>query len=67
MPNAIIQLVGLVSAFCGLVTLSFLMIIYVTVKRLGGSVERRHLAVIGGVALLFFIGAITLNVIGSTI
>jgi hypothetical protein len=67
MPNPIIQLVGLLSAFCGLVTISFLMIIYISVKRLGGTIERRQVVVISGVAMLFFSGAIVLNILGSTV
>ena len=67
MTNAILELVGLLSAFCGLVSLMFLMIIYLTVRRLGGSIERRHVIVISGVSFFFFLGAIVLNVLGSTI
>jgi hypothetical protein len=67
MPNPIIQLVGLLSAFCGLVTISFLMIVYVSLKRLGGTIERRQVIVISGVSLLFFGGAIILNILGSTV
>ena len=67
MPNEILQLVGLLSAFCGLITISFLMLIYVSIRRLGGSLERRHILVIGGVTFLFFLGAIILSIVGSTI
>ena len=67
MTNGILQLVGLLSAFCGLISLMFLLIIYVTVRRLGGSIERRHVIVIGGVSFLFFLGAIALGILGSTI
>jgi hypothetical protein len=67
MTNAILGLAGLLSAFCGLISLMFLMIIYLTVRRLGGKIERRHAVVIGGVSFLFFLGAVILNVLGSTI
>jgi hypothetical protein len=67
MPNPIIQLIGLLSAFCGLVTISFLMIVYITVKRFGGKIEKRHVMVISGVSALFFGGAIILNILGSTV
>ena len=67
MPYEILQLVGLLSAFCGLITISFLMMIYVSIKRLGGSLERRHVLVISGVAFLFFLGAIILSIVGSTV
>jgi hypothetical protein len=43
------------------------MIIYLTVRRLGGNIERRHVIVISGVSFLFFLGAIVLNILGSTI
>jgi hypothetical protein len=67
MTNLILQLVGLLSAFCGLITISFLMIIYISIKRVGGSLERRHILVISGVALVFFLGAMALSIIGATI
>jgi hypothetical protein len=67
MTNAILELIGLLSAFCGLVSLMFLMIIYITVRRLGGRIERRHAIVISGVSFFFFLGAIVLNILGSTI
>ena len=67
MTNGILQLVGLLSAFCGLISLMFLLIIYVTVRRLGGSIERRHVIVISGVSFFFFLGAIALGILGSTI
>jgi hypothetical protein len=67
MTNAILELIGLLSAFCGLVALMFLVIIYLTVRRLGGNIERRHVIVIGGVSFLFFLGAVMLNILGSTI
>ncbi len=67
MTNLILQLVGLLSAFCGLITISFLMIIYISLKRVGGNLERRHIFVISGVALVFFLGAMALSIIGATI
>jgi len=65
MANPLVQLLGLVSAICGLVVINFLLIFYVTVKRLGGSLERRHVVVIGTVAALFFAGGALLTYIGS--
>lgn len=67
MTNLILQLIGLLSAFCGLITISFLMIIYISIKRVGGNLERRHIFVISGVALVFFLGAMALSIIGATI
>jgi hypothetical protein len=67
MTNLILQLIGLLSAFCGLITISFLLIIYISIKRVGGNLERRHIFVISGVALVFFLGAMALSIIGATI
>jgi len=67
MSNLILQLVGLLSAMCGLITASFLLIVYVSVKRLGGTMERRHVTVIGGVAVVFFAGAVILTAAGQTV
>jgi hypothetical protein len=65
MPNLIIQLVSAVSAICGLVVINFLLMIYVSVKRFGGSLERRHIYVISTVALLFFLASIVLSMLGN--
>jgi hypothetical protein len=67
MSNLILQLAGLLLAMCGMITASFLMIVYVSVKRLGGTMERRHIIVISGVAFIFFSGAIVLTAVGQTI
>jgi hypothetical protein len=67
MSNLILQLAGLLSAMCGMITASFLLIVYVSVKRLGGTMERRHIMVISGVAFIFFSGAIILTAVGQTI
>jgi ABC-type Fe3+-siderophore transport system permease subunit len=67
MSNLILQLVSLLSAMCGLITASFLLIVYTSVRRLGGTMERRHLIVISGVALAFFLGAVTLAAVGKTV
>jgi hypothetical protein len=67
MTNPVLQLVGLLSAFLGLITICFLLIIYISVKRLGGNIERRHLLVISGVAFFFFLGALGLSILGETV
>ena len=67
MSNLILQLAGLLSAMCGVITACFLIIVYVSVTRLGGKMERRHIVVISGVAFAFFSGAILLTAIGQTI
>ena len=65
MPNLIIQLLSAVSAICGLVVINFLLMMYVSIKRFGGSLERRHIYVISSVALLFFLTSIVLSIIGN--
>jgi len=67
LPNLIVELLGVVSAICGYVVLLFLLIIYVSVKRMGGSIERRHVIVIGSVATIFFVGAAILTYIGTAV
>lgn len=67
MTNLILQLVSLLSAFCGLITISFLMIVYISTKKIGGNLERRHIFVISAVALLFFLGAMALSILGATV
>jgi hypothetical protein len=63
MAYIILQLIGLVLAFCGLVALSFVLALYISIKKLGGSLERRHLLVITGVVFLLFLGAIVLSIV----
>jgi hypothetical protein len=67
MANVLIQLAGFLSAICGLVVINFLLIIFVTIKRLGGSLERKHVIVIGTVAALFFAGGAALTYIASVL
>jgi hypothetical protein len=66
MAYLILQLAGLLLAFCGLAALSFILALYISIKRLGGSLERRHLLVITGVAFFLFLGAIVLSIVGAT-
>jgi hypothetical protein len=67
MSNLILQLAGLLSAMCGVIAACFLLIVYISVTRLGGKMERRHIIVISGVAFVFFSGAVVLTAIGQTI
>jgi hypothetical protein len=67
LPNLIVELFGVVSAVCGYVVLLFLLIIYVSLKRMGGSIERRHVIVIGTVAAIFFVGAAILTYVGTSV
>lgn len=66
MAYVILQLISLLLAFCGLAVVSFVLALYITLKRLGGDLERRHLLVIVGVAFFLFLGAIILSIVGST-
>jgi hypothetical protein len=67
LTNPILQLIGLISAICGWVVLNFILIVYISVKRLGGTLERRHILVICSVAALLFVGAILLTILAGTV
>ena len=50
---------------CGFVVMNFLLALYISVKRLGGNLERRHVYVISTVGLIFFVGGAILAYVGS--
>ncbi|MEM4713765.1 MAG: hypothetical protein QXQ61_04360 [Candidatus Bathyarchaeia archaeon] len=65
MPNSILQFIGILSAVCGWITINFFLIVYISVKRLGGNLEKKDIFVLCGVAALFFIAAALLSILGS--
>jgi len=65
LSNPILGLISALSAICGLVVINFLFIVFISVKRLGGSLEKRHVIVISSVALLFFLASVILGYLGS--
>jgi len=65
LSNIFLQLAGALSAICGFVVINFLLALYITVKRLGGTIEKRHVYVIGSVSLLFFLTGIILSYVGG--
>lgn len=65
MIGELLQLIALISVFCGLIVVYFLIAVYISLKKFGGSLERRHIYVISGLAVLFFVISIILNFIGS--
>lgn len=67
MTNPLIQLVGALSAICGLIVVYFVLIVYMSVRKMGGSLERRHVYVLCSVALLFFFGAVILSIVGANV
>jgi len=67
MTSLILQVVGLLLLFCGMITISFVSAVYVTIRRLGGNLERRHALVLGSVALSFLLGAVILMILASTV
>jgi hypothetical protein len=67
MSNLILELAGLLSAMCGLITIMFLLAVYISLKRLGDHIERRQILVISTVAFFFVLGSIVLTIIGETI
>jgi len=65
LSNAYLQLAGAIAVICGFVVVNFLIAVYISIKRMGGKLERRHVLVISCVALLFFLGGILLSYIGG--
>jgi ABC-type Fe3+-siderophore transport system permease subunit len=65
MSNLILQALGLLSLFLGFITASFSAAIYISIRRLGGSLERRHALVLTAVALSFLLGAVILMILAS--
>jgi len=65
LANVILQLVGTILEICGLIVVNFLLIIYISVKRLNGHLEKKDIFTISGVALLFFLSGIILFLLGS--
>jgi hypothetical protein len=65
MSLVVLQLAGAVSVICGFIVMNFLLALYISVKRLGGNLERRHVYVISTVGLLFFLGGIILAYVGG--
>jgi hypothetical protein len=63
----ILQLLALISVFCGLTVVYFFIAVYISVKKFGGSLEKRHIFVILGLAAIFFIISIILSVLGSAL
>jgi hypothetical protein len=63
--NLIVELAGALSIVLGLIIINFLLMIYISVKKQGGSLERRHILVISAVAAMFFlVGAVVYGVGG---
>jgi hypothetical protein len=49
------------------VVIYFFIVVYISIKKFGGSLEKRHIFVILGLAVLFFVMSVILNIVGSTI
>jgi len=65
LSNIFLQLAGAISAICGFVVINFLLAVYVSVKRMGGNLEKRHVYVISSVALTFFLVGVLLSYLGG--
>jgi hypothetical protein len=63
----ILQLTALILVFCGLIVLYFFIAVYISIKKFGGNLEKRHIYVILGLAAIFFIISIILSVLGSAL
>lgn len=67
MIGQLLQLIALILVFCGLIVVYFFIAVYISIKKFGGSLEKRHIFVILGLAAIFFIISIILNVLGSAL
>jgi hypothetical protein len=67
LANQILQLAGILLAICGWVAVNFILVVYISVKKLGGSLEKRDIFVLCGIAALLFLGAIILSMLGASV
>lgn len=67
MIGQLLQLIALILVFCGLIVVNFFIAVYISIKKFGGSLEKRHIFVILGLAAIFFIISIILSVLGSAL
>jgi hypothetical protein len=67
MTNLILQVLGLLLLFVGFITASFVAAIYISIRKLGGNLERRHALVLTTVALSFILGAAILMILASIV
>jgi hypothetical protein len=65
LANALLQLIGAILGICGLVVVNFILIVYITLKRLNGHLEKNAIFTLSVVALLLFVGGIVLFSLGA--
>ena len=63
MGNAILQLFGMVFAISAFIVVNFLVALYISVKRLGGTIENKDLFLILAVALVLFLLGVGLTLL----
>jgi len=63
MGNAILQLFGIVFAISAFIVVNFLVALYISVKRLGGTIENKDLFLILAVALVLFLLGVGLTLL----
>jgi hypothetical protein len=61
----LLQIVGIILIMCGFVALNFVLALYISVKKLGGNIERKDAIVIISFALSLFICGMILYHIGG--
>jgi hypothetical protein len=61
------QLIGALLAICGFVAMNFILIVYISVKKMGGNLERRQVYVLSSVVLGFFVCAVVLTVLAESV
>jgi hypothetical protein len=67
LTNQILQLAGILLAICGWVAVNFILVVYISVKKLGGNLEKKDILVLCGIAALLFLGAIILFMLGASV
>jgi len=61
----LLQITGIILIMCGFVALNFILALYISVKKLGGNIERKDAIVIISFALSLFICGMILYHIGG--
>ncbi|MEM3616518.1 MAG: hypothetical protein QXN95_03795 [Candidatus Bathyarchaeia archaeon] len=65
MANPLLQITGMILTLCGIVVVNFFLALYISVKKLGGNIERKDALVIISVALTLLLGGILFYYLGG--
>ncbi len=67
MANPLLQIIGMISTLCGFVVINFLLALYISLKKMGGNIEKKDAFVIVAVASALFLGGMLLYYLGGLI